>query len=177
MMLEHTNSYYAATRNDHTCYPALQDSVEADVAIVGGGFTGVATALCMAERGYSVVLLEQNRIAWGASGRNGGQLIGGISGQHTMSQRLGSDYDEQLWQLGWRGNEIIEQRVARYAIECDLKRGYIDAAALRRSTVPSNSAAMTAALSCWDRRKSARYSVQTTILAVWSICAAVIFIH
>ena len=127
-MSEHPDSYYAATRNDHTRYPTLTTSVAADVAIVGGGFTGIATALCMAERGFSVVLLEQNRIGWGASGRNGGQLIGGISGQHTLSQRFGSQYSEQLWQLAWRGNEIVEQRVEHYDIECDLKRGYIDVA-------------------------------------------------
>ena len=78
---DHTASYYAATANDATRYPALEGTVKADVCVIGGGFSGVATALTMAERGRSVVLLEANRIGWGASGRNGGQMIAGISGE------------------------------------------------------------------------------------------------
>ena len=75
----HTSSYYAATRNDPTERPALQGDVAADVCVVGGGFTGVSTALNLAERGYDVVLLEANRIGWGASGRNGGLVCSGYS--------------------------------------------------------------------------------------------------
>jgi glycerol-3-phosphate dehydrogenase len=70
-MAEHTASYYAATANDHTRHPALAGSVRADVCIVGAGFTGVAAALTLAGRGMDVVLLEQHRVGWGASGRNG----------------------------------------------------------------------------------------------------------
>ena len=77
---EHINSYYAATANNSTRYPALRGTVQADVCVVGGGFSGVATALTMAERGYSVALVEANRIGWGATGRNGGQMIFGFSG-------------------------------------------------------------------------------------------------
>ena len=70
---EHTRSYYAATANEITDYPELLGRESVDVCIVGAGFTGVATALTLAERGYSVALLEANRVGWGASGRNGGQ--------------------------------------------------------------------------------------------------------
>ena len=77
---EHTGSYYAATVNEVTDYPVLEGAKSVDVCVVGGGFTGVATALTLAEQGYSVALVEGNRIGWGASGRNGGQLINGISG-------------------------------------------------------------------------------------------------
>ncbi|MBT5104352.1 MAG: FAD-binding oxidoreductase, partial [Porticoccaceae bacterium] len=69
---QHAPSYYAATANWQTDYPELEEAIEADVAIVGGGFSGVATAVELSERGYKVVLLESNRIGWGASGRNGG---------------------------------------------------------------------------------------------------------
>ena len=72
-MQEHTRSYYAASANEKTDYPRLRGAESADVCVVGAGFTGVATALTLAERGYSVILLEANRVGWGASGRNGGQ--------------------------------------------------------------------------------------------------------
>ncbi|NOR19092.1 MAG: FAD-dependent oxidoreductase, partial [Xanthomonadales bacterium] len=75
---EHTASYYAATVNEVTDYPVLEGSISVDVCVIGAGFTGVATALTLAERGYSVALVEGNRVGWGASGRNGGQLINGI---------------------------------------------------------------------------------------------------
>ena len=86
---EHTSSYYAATVNEVTDYPILEGDISADVCIVGAGFTGVATALTLVERGYSVVLLEANRVGWGASGRNGGQLINGISGLSKIQKQYG----------------------------------------------------------------------------------------
>jgi glycine/D-amino acid oxidase-like deaminating enzyme len=124
----HTGSYYAATRNWDTDYPVLTESIEADVCICGGGFTGIATALTLAERGYSVVVLEQHRISWGASGRNGGQVIGGISGEDLMVKRLGKEVEDIIWDIGWRGNDIIRERVDKYRIDCDLKWGYMDVA-------------------------------------------------
>jgi len=122
------DSYYAATRNPDPGYPALTEQIEADVCICGGGFTGVATALSLAERGYSVVVLEQHRIGWGASGRNGGQVIGGFSGEELMAKRLGPEVKDLIWDIGWRGNSIIDERVKKYAIDCDLKYGYMDVA-------------------------------------------------
>lgn len=122
------DSYYAATRNPDPGYPALAEQIEADVCICGGGFTGVATALSLAERGYSVVVLEQHLIGWGASGRNGGQVIGGFSGEELMAKRLGPEVKDLIWDIGWRGNSIIAERVEKYAIDCDLKYGYMDVA-------------------------------------------------
>ncbi len=124
----HTTSYYAATRNMITGYAPLKGDIEADVCICGAGFTGIATALTLAERGYSVVVLEQNKVGWGASGRNGGQIIGGFEGQDLMRKRLGDEVADTLWEIGYRGNEIIKQRVSKYAIDCDLKWGYMDVA-------------------------------------------------
>jgi len=128
MAEEHTQSYYAASRNITDQYPALQESIEADVCICGGGFTGIATALTLAERGFSVVVLEQNRIGWGASGRNGGQFIGGFAGEELMRKRLGPEVEDVIWDIGWRGNEIIAERVQKYDIDCDFKYGYMDVA-------------------------------------------------
>ncbi len=124
----HTNSYYAATVNAETDYPPLTESASCDVAIIGGGFSGVATALTLAERGYDVVLLEQNKIGWGASGRNGGQLINGVGGARRIRKRLGPQVEELLWEMGWLGHQVIEQRIAEYGIDCDFKHGYIDLA-------------------------------------------------
>ena len=125
---EHTGSWYAATVSEVTDYPRLQASLSVDVCIVGGGFTGVATALTLAERGYSVALLEANRVGWGASGRNGGQLINGISGLSKIQKRHGDGIADMLWELRWRGNDIVRERVAKYSIDCDLRDGFVETA-------------------------------------------------
>jgi glycine/D-amino acid oxidase-like deaminating enzyme len=125
---EHTNSYYAATVNELTHYPVLQGAETADVCVVGAGFTGVATALTLAERGYSVVVLEANRVGWGASGRNGGQLINGMSGLARLREKHGDGIADLLWEIRWRGNQLIRERIEKYAIDCDLKDGYVQVA-------------------------------------------------
>lgn len=125
---EHTGSYYAASVNEITDYPVLEGSKSADVCVVGAGFTGVATALTLAERGYSVALVEANRVGWGASGRNGGQLINGISGLAKIREKHGEGIADMLWDLKWRGNDIVYERVEKYAIQCDLKSGFVETA-------------------------------------------------
>jgi len=125
---EHPHSYYAATVNEATDYPQLEGGVSADICVVGAGFTGVATALTLAERGYSVALVEANRVGWGASGRNGGQLINGISGLSRVQKKYGDGIADMLWDLRWRGNDIVHERVAKYNIACDLKNGFAQTA-------------------------------------------------
>ena len=129
---ERSPSYYSATINQDSNYPSVQGEVRVDVAIIGGGFTGVATAVELAERGFKVAVVEANRIGWGASGRNGGQVTGSLSGDTAMTQqmrkRLGDEVDDFIWNLRWRGHSIIEQRVQRYGIACDLKHGHLHAA-------------------------------------------------
>ena len=124
----HTSSYYAATVNQPTNYPQLTGDVKADVCVVGAGFTGISTALHLAERGYNVHVVEANKVGWGASGRNGGQMIGGISGDSKMASTLGLEGERRLWDMGWAGHEIIRERVKTYNIDCDLKFGYVDVA-------------------------------------------------
>ena len=125
---EHTGSYYAATVNEATDYPPLQGDCSADVCVVGAGFTGIATALTLAERGYAVAVVEANRVGWGASGRNGGQLISGINGLAKIEKKYGEGIADLLWRLKWRGHDIIHERVAQYAIACDLKGGFAEVA-------------------------------------------------
>ncbi|MDG1473842.1 MAG: FAD-binding oxidoreductase, partial [Porticoccaceae bacterium] len=124
----HTASYYAASANHQTDYASLEGAQSADVCVIGAGFTGISTALHLAERGYSVSILEANKVGWGASGRNGGQMIGGISGENRLAASLGGDGERRLWEMGWAGHDIIRERVATYSIDCDLKFGYVDVA-------------------------------------------------
>jgi gamma-glutamylputrescine oxidase len=126
---EHTDSYYAASANWSTDYPRLEDGINCDVVVVGGGFSGVNTALELAERGFDVVLLEANRISWGASGRNGGQIIGGIGHDpERFLKAIGEDGVRTIYQMGIEARDVIRERVATYDIACDLKWGYCDVA-------------------------------------------------
>lgn len=127
-----SNSYYTASLDGDSDYPVLTGQHSVDVVIIGGGFTGVASAVELAERGLKVAIVETHKIGWGASGRNGGQVTGSLSGDAAMREqmraRLGDEVDDFIWHLRWRGHEIIQQRVARYAIACDLKHGHLHAA-------------------------------------------------
>jgi len=138
--MERIDNYYTATLNDATLYPSLDTDLSVDIAIVGGGLTGVATAVELSERGFKVALCEANRIGWGASGRNGGQVTGSLSGDQAMLKQLGNklgrDAEDFVWHLRWAGHEIIRDRVARYGIECDLKSGHLHTAWTKRD-VPS----------------------------------------
>lgn len=129
---EHTSSYYAATANKHPEYPSLQGSQTADVCVIGAGFTGIATALTLSERGYKVAVVEANRVGWGASGRNGGQIISDISGAAKIRKKHGDSIADLLWDMRWRGNDIIFERVKKYTIDCDLKPGYAQVALKNR---------------------------------------------
>jgi len=128
----HTGSYYAATVNDVTDFAPLLGEQNTDVCVIGAGFTGISTALHLAERGYNVHVIEANRVGWGASGRNGGQIIGGISGEENVAKHLGKDVDEVFRELRWAGHDIIRERVQKYEIQCDLKFGYLDVAIKQR---------------------------------------------
>ena len=125
-------SYYAASATPMAAFPRLDGSVTTDVCIIGGGLTGINTAIELAERGLSVVVLEQNRVGWGASGRNGGQVTGSLSGDRAMEREfarvLGPDTADYIWNLRWRGHAILKARVQKYAIACDLKHGHLQTA-------------------------------------------------
>jgi len=125
----HAPSWYAASQNRILNFPALQGEHRADVGIIGGGFTGLNTAIELAERGLSVCLLEAHNIGWGASGRNGGQLIRGVG--HNLDQfrnRLGEDGVKTLKTLGLQAVDIVRERIERFAVDCDLTWGYADLA-------------------------------------------------
>ena len=111
-------------------HPPLDGATTADVCVVGAGYTGLSTALHLAERGYSVVLLEGRRVGWGASGRNGGQLGTGQRREESeLEASFGRDTARQLFQLGLEARQLVRDRVARHAIPCALTPGQVLCAA------------------------------------------------
>ena len=124
---DYPNSYYFASINNNTDYPSLTESIDVDVCIIGGGFSGVATALELAERGIKVVVLEANKIGWGASGRNGGQLIRGIGHDlDVFKNSIGQEGIDAITTMGVESVEIVTKRIKKYDIDCDLTMGYCD---------------------------------------------------
>ncbi len=101
-------SYYAASAHPSPEYPALEGSVETDVCVVGGGIAGCSTALHLADRGMRVVLLEEHRIGWGASGRSGAQAIQGIaSGQAKLDRLIGPQDARAVWEVSVEGLALM----------------------------------------------------------------------
>ena len=118
-MTEHTSSYYAASANQYEPFPILSESVSCDVCVVGGGYTGLSSALHLSEMGYDVVLLESARIGFGASGRNGGQLVNSYSRDIDVIERTyGPDAAKMLGSMMFEGGNIIRERIKRYQIDC-----------------------------------------------------------
>lgn len=125
----HVPSWYAETAVPSPDWPALAGDASCDVCVVGGGYTGLTAALEFAERGFNVVLLEAERVGWGASGRNGGQLITGFSISMRAIERLvGRDGARAMWAIGQEATDQVRDRVERHAIDCDLAWGYVHAA-------------------------------------------------
>ena len=122
-------SYYTATANDTYRCPTLEGALEADVCVIGAGLTGISTALNLAERGYSVVVLEAAKVGWAASGRNGGQMIGGFAcGMDTFAKYMPEQDVKRIWQMGLETCDIVKERIAKHQIDCDLTMGYFTAA-------------------------------------------------
>jgi gamma-glutamylputrescine oxidase len=126
------DSWYSASANRQFELPALQGDETADVCIIGGGYTGLSSAIHLADRGYRVVLLEAERIGWGASGRNGGQCtVGQRQPQEALENMVGAEHARRLWDLSLEAVATVRQFIGRFDIQCDLKRGNLVAAAKR----------------------------------------------
>lgn len=122
----HTTSYYAASANASPERPELTGADEIDVCIIGAGYSGLSTGLHLVEKGYKVAIIEGARVGWGASGRNGGQIVNGLNASlQTIKRRYGQDTATFVAGLVQEGGEIIRERVRTYDIECDLKEGNI----------------------------------------------------
>jgi len=122
-------SYYAASANPAPQRPFLKERIEADICVVGAGYTGLSTALFLAEAGFKVVVLEAATVGWGASGRNGGQIVNSYSRDlDVIEKQTSADNARLLGEMAFEGGRIIRQRVKDYGIACDLKDGGVFAA-------------------------------------------------
>lgn len=130
MSSDYPDSYYAATAIGVSERERLRGRLTADVCIVGGGYTGLSAALHLARSGYQVVVLEANRIGWGASGRNGGQVgVGQRRGATELVAMFGLERARALWQLGRDATGLVRTLISRHAIDCDLSPGQMVVAA------------------------------------------------
>ncbi len=117
-------SWYAATTEALPKFPVYKGDGRADVCVIGGGYTGLSAALHLAERGYDVVLLEAQRVGFGASGRNGGQLgTGQRADQFALESMVGHDDADKLWHLAEDAKQLVKDLIARHSIDCHLKPG------------------------------------------------------
>ena len=117
-------SYYQASRNTEIEQTSLTEDVVADVCVIGGGYTGLSTALYLANAGVKVILIESNKIASGASGANGGQVSGGMRrDQFYLEKALGLDYAKVLWEIGEKSKYHAKELIDKYQIKCDYKKG------------------------------------------------------
>jgi gamma-glutamylputrescine oxidase len=123
------NSYYAATANAWETRPEFLDDANYDVAVIGGGFTGLSAALACAEKGLRVALFEAKTIGYGASGRNGGQLIPGLRwSMREMDEEFGRERAKAIFDLAYGAVGRVQDRITKHKIQCDLKSGHLEAA-------------------------------------------------
>jgi gamma-glutamylputrescine oxidase len=123
------NSYYVATAPREQSFEALAGEVDGDIAIVGAGIAGLSAAIELADRGYSVVVLEARQVGWGASGRNGGQALAGLAcDQGVIEHQVGMADARRVWDMSIEAIELIHERRNRFNIDCDWRPGYLSLA-------------------------------------------------
>ena len=123
------HSYYAATASRTQSHAPLAGAIRCDVAVVGGGLAGLSAALELAQRGLEVVVLEAREVGWGASGRNGGQAIHGLAcGQDVIEAQLGLEDARRVWDMSIEALDLLRERIATHAIDCDWRDGYLGVA-------------------------------------------------
>jgi len=151
------HSYYAATAPRTQGFAALAGAVDCDVAVVGGGLAGLTAALELAERGFSVVLLEAREVGWGASGRNGGQAIHGLAcDQAEIESQLGLDDAKRVWAMSLEALDLLRERSRQHQIDCDWRDGYLGLA---------TSARKGADLAAWADRMASVYGQEFARIA------------
>ena len=126
---QHPDSYYFATLRYQRSYPQLQQVIAVDTCIIGAGFSGINTAIELADRGDSVAVVEAHKVGWGASGRNGGQVLRGIG--HDIEQfhnQIGQQGVDTIGRMGLEAVDLVLDRIARFNIDCDVRRGSCDLA-------------------------------------------------
>lgn len=126
---EHVASWYANSSVLKTQFPSLRGEHRADVCVIGGGYTGLSTAIHLRDLGYSVIVLESNRAGWGASGRNGGHVgTGQRADQDQLEKLVGINHAQELWKLGLEAVATVTDLIERFQIDCELKHGNLHVA-------------------------------------------------
>jgi gamma-glutamylputrescine oxidase len=121
-------SYYAATATQMAEAPSANGDLRCDVCVVGAGYSGLSSALHLAQDGYDVVLLDAQRVGFGASGRNGGQVgVGQRIGQDSLEAMVGNSQARTLWDLSLEAVDLVRQLIADHAIDCGWSSGIIEA--------------------------------------------------
>ena len=119
-------SYYTASIDNNLSFKKLSEDVQADICIIGGGFTGISSALHLAKSGFKVVVLEAHQPGYGASGRNGGHVgIGQRVDQFYLEKKFGLAKAKTLWDMSVEAVETVKSLIKNYSIDCDLKYGNI----------------------------------------------------
>ncbi|KFI05665.1 FAD-binding oxidoreductase [Massilia sp. BSC265] len=119
-------TYYTATKKYELNFPSLEDDIDVDVVVIGGGFSGVNTALELAEKGFeNIALLEARYLGFGGTGRNGGQIMAGIGHDlDKIKKDVGEDGIRAILELSETGADIIQARIDKYGIMADFCHGY-----------------------------------------------------
>ena len=121
---QYPQSWYAATTDALAPFPALTGKIQADVCVIGAGFTGLSAALHLAEAGRDVILIDAQRVGFGASGRNGGQLGSGQRVEQPYLEKMVGQADAQkLWHLARDAKTLVKDLIKRHNINCYLRPG------------------------------------------------------
>ena len=131
-----SGSYYFHSILKPDLFSHLQENLNADICIIGGGLTGVTSALYLAKNGYKVVLLEARKVGWGASGRNGGQLSFGLRREQIYIEKLlGVNHAKELWNLGLEAVQDVKDYISTYKIDCGIQQGVMQAGYYKKDYV------------------------------------------
>ena len=126
-------SFYRSSIENLNSKDELNTDIDVDVCVIGGGLTGISSALNLIKKGYSVALCEARKIGWGASGRNGGQLgIGMRKDQYTVEKMLGLSHAKELWNLGLESVDDVKSLIKENNIDCHLVNGVMSTACFEK---------------------------------------------